>query len=117
VSLQTKLEELVALGKLVIDGLEGGLSDTLVDERLLAFLSSFESAMPELNGSEAELTGAHKDLLLSLIFQHEEIERLVGAQLRSIDQRLRERKAWIKGVRGYLDSYPKSVSTIKTRRG
>jgi hypothetical protein len=117
VSLETKLEELVALGKLVIDGLEGGVSDTLVDERLFAFLSSFESAIPLLSGSEAELTEPHKELLLSLILQHEEIERLVAAQLRSIDQRLRERKAWIKGVRGYLDSYPKSVSTIKTRRG
>lgn len=116
-ALRAHLEELVALGALAIGALEGELSDALVDERLIEFFSAFERSGAFFSGDYVEVTEADKELLRRVISQHHEIEKLVENQMRSIDQRLKESKAWIKGVRVYLDSYPKSVSTIKSRRG
>lgn len=108
-------KDLLALGKRVVKSLRGSELDSvdLLDQYTTAFDSWRASWAPK----GERLSTRDRELGERIAEQHATVVELTEGMLRSVEQSLKELRGWSKGIRAYMDHFPKQVSTIRTRKG
>jgi len=106
---------LLALGSEVVKALKESSPEALdsLDEYTHAF-DKWQSSWSKEKGS---LSGASRELGEQIAKQHATVVALTEEMLHSVEQSLRDLRGWSKGIRAYMDQFPKQVSTIKARKG
>jgi hypothetical protein len=115
---EKRAEELLALGERLIASLEAAEADA--EPQLESYVACFDQWYGGLNrNAHGELVFSELDAELGgrVAEQHARIISLVDVAAQDVKRSLGELRGWSKGIRAYVDHLPKSVSTIKTRKG
>jgi hypothetical protein len=108
-------KELLALGKRVVKSLRES------DPEALDLLDEYTAAFDRWRASWApqgvRLSARDRELGERIAKQHATVLELTENMIRSVEQSLRDLRGWSKGIRAYMDHFPKKVSTIRTRKG
>jgi hypothetical protein len=100
-----------------IEALQGDFSTT-DDERVVeSYCNQFDVWIGALEGDKISIGERERSDAEELLRRHAIIMDLLGQQVRRVDLLLKDRKSWLKGVKSYLDKFPKRVSTIRARQG
>jgi hypothetical protein len=107
--------ELYALGKRAVKALRESDPEglDLLDEYTAAFDTWRTSWAPR----GTQLSARDRELGERIAEQHATVVALTESMLRTVEQSLRELRGWSKGIRAYMDHFPKQVSTMRTRKG
>lgn len=106
---------LLALGATVVSALRESSPDAidLIDQ----YTDAFEAWRASWPRSGTKLSSTDKEMGERIAAQHDSILKLTEEMLRSVEQSLKELRGWSKGIRAYMDHFPKKVSTVRTRKG
>lgn len=108
-------KHLLALGKRVVKSLRDS------DPEVLGLLDQYTTAFDTWRASWAptgvQLSARDKELGERIAEQHATVMELTEGMLGAVEQSLKELRGWSKGIRAYMDYFPKQVSTIRTRKG
>jgi hypothetical protein len=108
-------KEVLALGRRVVKALRD--SDPEVLEVLDEYTRAFDVWRSAWAPPGAQLSARDRELGERIAEQHATVVELTESMLRSVEQSLRELRGWSKGIRAYMDHFPKQVSTMRTRKG
>jgi hypothetical protein len=106
---------LLGLGTRVVKALEESSPEAL--DYLDDYTEAFDKWQSSWESEKRVVTGATRELGEQIAQQHATVVALTEEMLHSVEQSLRELRGWSKGIRAYMDHFPKQVSTMKTRKG
>ena len=110
--------ELLSLGVAVIKAIRARETDAM--DGIALYTESFESWQKTWKkGAENPMGFSAKEREIGerIAEQHSLVLSLVEGMLRDVEQSLKDLRGWSKGIRAYMDHFPKKVSTIRARKG
>jgi hypothetical protein len=106
---------LLALGKRVAKALRDS------DPEVVDLLDEYTEAFDIWRGSWArggkQLSARDREVGERIAEQHAGVIELTESMLQTVEQSLKDLRGWSKGIRAYMDHFPKQVSTMRTRKG
>lgn len=113
---QTQLSrDLLALGIKIEKSLRE--SDPEALDRLDEYTDAFDAWHRSWADRAGSFSGREREIGERIAEQHATVLKLTEGMLRSVEQSLKELRGWSKGIRAYMDHFPKQVSTMRTRKG
>ncbi|MFN4894306.1 MAG: hypothetical protein ACK5GN_09745 [Pseudomonadota bacterium] len=106
---------LLALGGRVVQALKA--SDPEVLALLEQYTDTFDSWQRSWSTREGAFPVKERELGERIAAQHDTVIELTEGMLSSVEQSLKELRGWSKGIRAYMDHFPRKVSTIRSRKG
>jgi len=102
-------------GKALVKALRAGDSDSL--EQLEAYTAQFEQWQRSWGKGEASLTAREADIGRKIAEQHACVIELATEMKRSVENSLKSLRGWNRGLKAYIDHFPKQLGTIRPRKG
>jgi hypothetical protein len=111
-------ESVLALGKELIKALRDSTPDAL--EQLEQYTDRFElwqKGWKKNQSGAAKVSRAELELGKRIAKQHATVIVLAEEMMESVEHSLKNLRGWSKGLRAYIDHYPKRMGTIRPRKG
>jgi hypothetical protein len=106
---------LLALGSRVVKSLRESSPEAL--DLLDEYTESFDLWQRSWGVSGSSFSTQDKEMGRRIAAQHATVIELTEEMIRSVEKSLKELRGWSKGIRAYMDHFPKQVSTIRARKG
>jgi hypothetical protein len=107
--------EMLELGTRVVKSLRESSPDAL--DLLDEYTESFDLWKRSWMGPGGSFSAKEREIGERIAKQHATVLELTEEMLRSVEKSLKDLRGWSKGIRAYMDHFPKQVSTIKARKG
>jgi len=111
----TSAKALLELGAGVVRSLKETSPDAL--DRLDEYTTAFDRWQRSWPTAGQKFSARERQIGERIAEQHATVLELTEGMLHSVERSLRELRGWSKGIRAYLDHFPRQVSTIKTKKG
>lgn len=102
-------------GKVLVKALRSGDTESL--DQLEAYTAQFDQWQRTWAMSEAKLTAREADLGKRIAEQHALVIELTAEMKRSVENSLKSLRGWNRGLKAYIDHFPKQLGTIRPRKG
>lgn len=115
---QTTLEAaklVLESGIRLIRALRAGDTDSL--EQLEAYTAQFDRWQRSWGKSQVKLTAREADIGRKIAEQHVIVIELATEMKRSVESSLKSLRGWNRGLKAYIDHFPKQLGTIRPRKG
>lgn len=86
-------------------------------ELLDEYTECFESWQRSWKATGSSFSESEREIGQRIADQHGTVIELTEQMILSVEKSLKELRGWSKGIRAYMDHFPKQVSTIKPRKG
>ena len=102
-------------GRGLVKALRAG--DEAVLEQLEAYTAQFEQWQRSWGKGPVKLTAREADIGRRIADQHATIIELATEMARSVENSLKSLRGWNRGLKAYIDHFPKQLGTIRPRKG
>ncbi len=102
-------------GRVLVKALRSGDTDTL--EQLEAYTASFENWQRGWAKGQAKFTAREAEMGRRIAEQHALVIELTTEMKRSVESSLKSLRGWNRGLKAYIDHFPKQLGTIRPRKG
>jgi hypothetical protein len=102
-------------GKALVKALRAGDTDSL--EQLEAYTAQFDQWQRTWATGEAKLTSREAEIGRRIAEQHSLVIELATEMKRSVESSLKSLRGWNRGLKAYIDHFPKQLGTIRPRKG
>lgn len=102
-------------GRALVKALRAGDTDSL--EQLEAYTAQFDQWQRSWAKGQVKFTAREADIGRRIAEQHALVIELATEMKSSVENSLKSLRGWNRGLKAYIDHFPKQLGTIRPRKG